>query len=213
MVTAALRSALGVRYRQLEGRVGGMIGASNTPVFSQLYKRISRLDADISRDPGGVVTVSDKRGSRILALDASGLKQHNRGEWMRAKWRVRRGFVKMHVLVDTETKRILALKVTDDSVGDSSMFGALLGQVVNADGAGGACSRRPRRPPAAASRDTRTFWRPAPPPPPPPARVAPPRRPPRRPRRARPTARRRRVRLKGEHCNVRAGRGGPGHHA
>ena len=136
MMAAALRSALGVRYRQLEGMVGGMIGESNTPVFSQLYKRISRLDADINRDPSGVVTVSDKKRSRILALDASGLKQHNRGEWMRAKWRVRRGFVKMHILVDTETKKILALEVTDDSVGDSAMFCALLGQVVGGDGAG-----------------------------------------------------------------------------
>ncbi len=35
--------------------------------------------------------------------------------------------------------KILALEVTDDSVGDSSMFGQLLGQVVGAErsGAGG----------------------------------------------------------------------------
>ena len=132
MMAAALRSALGVRYRQLEGMVGKMVGRSNTPAFSQLYKRIGRLDADINLDSSGVVTVSDRRSRRILALDASGLKQHNRGEWMRAKWKKRRGFVKMHVLVDTETMKILALEVTDDSVGDSSMFGALLGQVVGA---------------------------------------------------------------------------------
>ena len=147
MMAAALRSALGVRYRQLEGMVGRMVGESNTPSFSQLYKRIGRLDADINGDSNGVVTVSDKKNRRMLALDASGLKQHNRGEWMRAKWKVRRGFVKMHVLVDTETKKILALEVTDDSVGDSSMFGALLGQIVDA-GAGG-CARRGPRPPAA----------------------------------------------------------------
>ena len=151
MMAAALRSALGVRYRQLEGMVGGMVGESNTPVFSQLYKRISRLDADINRDPGGVVTVSDKKRSRILALDASGLKQHNRGEWMRAKWRVRRGFVKMHVLVDTETKKILALEVTDDSVGDSSMLGALLGQVVGAGGARSSSQPPAARPPGGGS--------------------------------------------------------------
>ncbi len=133
MMAAGIRVALGVRYRQLQGMVGRMVGESNTPVFSQLYKRISRLGADINQDPGGVVTVSDKKRSRILALDASGLKQHNRGEWMRAKWKVRRGFVKMHVLVDTETMKILALEVTDDSVGDSSMFCKLLGQVVGAE--------------------------------------------------------------------------------
>ncbi len=52
---------------------------------------------------------------------------------MRAKWKARRGFVKMHVLVDTETMKILALEVTNDSVGDSSMFSQLLGQVVGAE--------------------------------------------------------------------------------
>ncbi len=100
MMAAGLRVALGVRYRQLQGMGGRVVGESNTPVFSQLYKQISGLGADINRDPDGVVTVSDKKRSRILALDASGLKQHNRSEWMRAKWKVRRGFVKMHVLVD-----------------------------------------------------------------------------------------------------------------
>ena len=143
MLAAAFRGALGIRYRQLEGMVGKMVGGSNTPAYSQLYKRINRLDADIRRNPDGMVTVSDRKGSRMLALDASGLKQHNRGEWMRAKWRVRRGFVKMHVLVDTETMKILALEVTDDAVGDSTMFESLLGQVVDAGGA------RHTEPPAA----------------------------------------------------------------
>ena len=171
MMAAALRSALGVKYRQLEGMVGRMAGRSNTPAYSQLYKRITGLDADISRDSGCVVTVSDRKSRRILALDASGLKQHNRGEWMRAKWKKRRGFVKMHILVDTETMKILALEVTDDSVGDSAMFGALLGQVAGAGDGAGRSLEPPAAPPpgaagsaaatAAASRDTRTFSRPA----------------------------------------------------
>ncbi len=38
-----------------------------------------------------------------------------------------------YVLVNTETMKILALEVTDDSVGDSSMFCQLLGQVVGAE--------------------------------------------------------------------------------
>ncbi len=155
MMAAGLRSALGVKYRQLEGMVGRMVGKSNAPAYSQLYKRINRLDADISRDSGGVVTVSDRKRRRILALDASGLKQHNRGEWMRAKWKKRRGFVKMHILIDTETKKILALEVTDDSVGDSSMFGALLGQVAGAgdgdgDGDGGSPEPMAAPPPGVA---------------------------------------------------------------
>ena len=130
MLAAAFKVAMGAPYRQLEGMVGKMVGESQTPSFSQLYKRINRLDVDT--DQTGVVTVSDRKHSRILAADATGLKRHNRGEWMRAKWKVRRGFVKMHVLVDTETMKILALSVTDDSVGDSTMFSSLLGQHVDA---------------------------------------------------------------------------------
>ncbi len=59
MMAAGIRVALGVRYRQLQGMVGRMVGESNTPVFSQLYKRISKLGADINQDPGGVEEISN----------------------------------------------------------------------------------------------------------------------------------------------------------
>ena len=95
MLAAALRVGMGVRYRQLEGAIGKMIGESRTPTFSQLRKRIGNLDMDT--DQGGMITVSDRKRSRILAADATGLKQHNRGEWMGKKWKVKRGFVKLHV--------------------------------------------------------------------------------------------------------------------
>ena len=104
MLAAALRVGLGVQYRQLEGTIGKMIGESKTPSFSQLRKRMGKLD--VSTDQGGVITVSDPKHSRILAADATGLKQHNRGEWMGKKWRVKRGFVKLHVMVDTQTMKI-----------------------------------------------------------------------------------------------------------
>ena len=144
MLAAAFKVAMGAPYRQLEGMVGKMVGESQTPSFSQLYKRINRLDVDT--DQTGVVTVSDRKHSKILAADATGLKRHNRGEWMRAKWKVRRGFVKMHVLVDTETMKILALSVTDDSVGDSTMFSSLLGQHVDAIRKEGGPDGAPPRP-------------------------------------------------------------------
>ena len=135
MLAAALRVGLGVRYRQLEGTVGKMIGESRTPSFSQLRKRMGRLD--VSTYQGGMITVSDPKHSKILAADATGLKQHNRGEWMGKKWRVKRGFVKLHVMVDTQTVKIVALSVTDESVGDVTEFRSLLGQGMDAVGAGG----------------------------------------------------------------------------
>ena len=44
----------------------------------------------------------------------------------RKKWKVRRGFVKIHILIDIDTKKILAFKITDETVGDSTVFDELL---------------------------------------------------------------------------------------
>ena len=69
MPAAALRVGMGVRYRQLERTIGKMIGESRTPPFSQLRKRMGRLDAGTNR--GGVITMSDPKHSGILAADAT----------------------------------------------------------------------------------------------------------------------------------------------
>ena len=54
---------------------------------------------------------------------------------MGKKWRVKRGFVKLHVMVDAQTMKIVALSITDESVGDVAEFRPLLGQSMNAIGA------------------------------------------------------------------------------
>ena len=90
MLAVALKVGLGVRYRQLEGTIGKMIGESWTPFFSQIRKRMGKLDVSTNR--GGMITVSDPKHSRILAADATGLKQHDKGERMGKKWRMKRGF-------------------------------------------------------------------------------------------------------------------------
>ena len=134
MLAAALRVGMGVRYRQLEGTVGKMIGESRTPSFSQLRKRMERLD--VSTYQGGMVTVSDPEHSRILAADATELKRHNRGEWMGKKQGVKRGFA-LHMMADAQTMKIVALSVTDESVGNVTEFRPLLGQSMDAVGTSG----------------------------------------------------------------------------
>ena len=47
-----------------------------------LCRRINRLDVGID---GGLVRVSDRSAPMMLLVDSSGLKQCNRGEWMRQK--------------------------------------------------------------------------------------------------------------------------------
>jgi hypothetical protein len=41
---------------------------------------------------------------------------------MRHKWHVRKGYLKIHVAVDTKKKRILSLEVTSEEVHDDGMM-------------------------------------------------------------------------------------------
>ena len=59
------------------------------------------------------------------------------------KWRVKRGFVKLHVMVDTQTMKIVALSATDKSVGDVTEFRSLLGQGMEAIGTKGGAGDTP----------------------------------------------------------------------
>ena len=45
---------------------------------------------------------------------------------MREKWRVHRGRIKVHLMIDVETNQILGLEITDESVQDDRMFVLLL---------------------------------------------------------------------------------------
>jgi len=42
------------------------------------------------------------------------------------KWKVKRGFIKVHIAVDIKTKQILAIEVTREDVGDGRMLGRLV---------------------------------------------------------------------------------------
>lgn len=62
-------------------------------------------------------------------VDASGVKVKNRGDWMRRRWTMRRGYFKIYIAVDLKRKKILALEVTDEKVSDELMLQPLVGEV------------------------------------------------------------------------------------
>jgi len=62
----------------------------------------------------------------------------NRGEWIRDKWKVRRGWIKVHISVDDKGKQVVGLAVTNEEVHDSEEFENLVEQSVeNVEGNGG----------------------------------------------------------------------------
>ena len=54
------------------------------------------------------------------------LRYTNRGEWIRHKWKVKRGYLKIHIAVDIKRKRILSLDVTSEQVHDSKVLPVLI---------------------------------------------------------------------------------------
>ena len=98
------------------------------PCYTTVYRRFQALE--IKRN-GGVFAVTDDGTIPVrLAVDSTGLRQHNRRKWIRHKQKIRRGFVKLHVMVDVDTKKILAVQVIDDRAGDSPMLVLLLDEAL-----------------------------------------------------------------------------------
>lgn len=120
LMICAVREYFYLPYRQAEGfanLLGGMWGAK-IPSYSQICRRQKTLSVplDISRLDGPVEII----------FDSTGLKVQNRGEWIRQKYHVRRGFVKLHITCDREKHRITSVKVTDEHVHDTKEFEPLL---------------------------------------------------------------------------------------
>ncbi len=73
---------------------------------------------------GNAIYVHDASRHVTPVADATGLRQWNRGERIRDKWKavVRRGYVKMHLPADADTGTMLAAVVTDGRTGDSPVL-------------------------------------------------------------------------------------------
>lgn len=58
----------------------------------------------------------------FVGNDGSGIKVSNRGEWMRQKWQVRRGWIKAVITMDVEKKKILDIEVFDKGDSEPDIF-------------------------------------------------------------------------------------------
>jgi len=108
-------------YRQTEGFLKGLRRFDSrvqVPDYSTIDRRVNRLDVKLDEEGYGEDVV--------IALDASGIKVANRGDWIRHKWKVKRGYLKIHIAVDTKSKRIMSMDVTSEKVGDGKRLKKLV---------------------------------------------------------------------------------------
>jgi len=57
--------------------------------WSTICRRVNKVGIEIKK-----TLISFKDKEVVVSLDSSGAKVTNRGEWMRQKWKVRRGWIK-----------------------------------------------------------------------------------------------------------------------
>ena len=96
-------------FRQTKGVVTAHAGRKvpSIPDYSTINRRVNKLDIKINERIGNDI---------ILVLDSTGIEVTNRGEWLPHKRNVRKGYLKIHVAVDIEKKKIVSLDVTSEEV-------------------------------------------------------------------------------------------------
>ena len=122
-------------YRQTEGVAQGHAHGKvpSIPDYTTISRRISRLDIKINDTDG------KNKGFEgeyiIIAIDSTGIKVTNRGQWMKDKWNVRKkGYLKIHIAVNVKSKKILSIKVTAEHVHDSKPLPELVDNIIKSDG-------------------------------------------------------------------------------
>jgi hypothetical protein len=78
------------------------------PVCSRIWIRINRLNIKISSDDDD--DDDDKSSLQhddyfVIAIDSAGVKVTTHGEWIRHKWNIKRGYLKIHVAVDIKKRK------------------------------------------------------------------------------------------------------------
>ena len=121
-------------YRQTEGIAQGHAKGRvpSIPDYTTINRRINRLDVRIKDTDSKNKEFKDEY--IIVAIDSTGIKVTNRGQWMRDKWHIKKkGYLKIHIAVNVKTKKILSMKVTDEHVHDSKALPELVNGAIKLD--------------------------------------------------------------------------------
>ena len=122
-------------YRQTGGIAQGHAKGKvpSIPHYTTINRRINKLDIKIKDTDNKNKEFEDQY--IVIAIDSTGIKVTNRGQWIRDKWNIRKGYLKIHIAVSVKTKKILSMKVTDEHVHDSKMLPELVQNVIDSSSA------------------------------------------------------------------------------
>ena len=123
-------------FRQTDGIAQGHAKGKvpSIPDYTTINRRINRLDIKIKDMDNKDKDSKDEY--IVIAIDSTGIKVTNRGQWMKEKWHIKnkKGYLKIHIVaVNVKTKKILSMKVTDEHVHDSKVLPELVNDIIKLD--------------------------------------------------------------------------------
>ena len=102
----------GFDYRSLEGMVrvfSRLLGPFPVISFSQIRRRIKKLQ----------LSFQPKSKNLVVGCDGTGVKVSNRGEWMREKWKIKRGWIKVVIMGDV-SGNIVDIRIGNENLDEKS---------------------------------------------------------------------------------------------
>ena len=104
-------------YRSIQGiceSLAEQIPKFPVNTYSNACRRINNLELKLPK--------VDLNKPIYVGNDGTGIKVSNRGEWMRQKWQVRRGWIKAVITMDVENKKLLSIEVFEKGNSEPDIF-------------------------------------------------------------------------------------------
>jgi Transposase DDE domain len=120
---AFVRLLFHMPYRETEGFVHFLskhVEGLKVPDYSTMDRRMNKLDVRLDE------TIIKSNSPVTIAVDSSGIKVHNGGDWIRHVWKVKRGYLKVHFAVDIRTKQVVSMDVSSEKVADGKRLKRLV---------------------------------------------------------------------------------------
>jgi hypothetical protein len=90
------------------------------PDYSTIDRRTNRHQISLDE------SLIESNNPVTIAVDSSGVKVHNAGDWIRHVWKVKKGYLKIHFAVDVKTGQVVSMDVSSEKVGDGKRLKRLV---------------------------------------------------------------------------------------
>lgn len=122
---STMKTVFGLGFRQIDGFAKSLkqwLPLPDCPDYTTISRRFNKLGLDL------ISSLANTDEGQVIAIDSTGIKLYQSGEWIREKHGKRKPFLKLHVAVNIKTKQATAQIMTENSVGDCKMSNKLVKQ-------------------------------------------------------------------------------------